>query len=169
MTTAYHCYYPIPKFAIRAPVRPHLVVKTFRSSIGASTLPPVLGGRHFATSPLTALRELSVPKFSEWTEKDTDALTLGHSFKIKRFVRNPNPVTEGNLNQQLCHLQCAPIILLGAHRLFSQKFQHRLTFDNGHHFQRNQVSVYALGHMVFSKRYPLYTRRCYCFISSAPR
>jgi hypothetical protein len=52
-------------------------------------------------------------KLSEWTEKDTDAWTLGHGFKIKHFVMNPNPVTEGNLNQQLCHLQCAPVILLG--------------------------------------------------------
>jgi hypothetical protein len=52
-------------------------------------------------------------KLSEWTEEDVNAWTLGHDFKIKRFVINPNPVTEGHLSQQKCHLQCAPVILLG--------------------------------------------------------
>jgi hypothetical protein len=104
-------------------------------------------------------------RLSEWTQEDMDAWTLGHDFKIKRFVINPNPVTEGSLDQQKCHLQCAPVILLGTHRLYFSSSYSRLILASGHYFQRNKVFVHALGHMVFTKRYYLYTRRCYCFLS----
>jgi hypothetical protein len=54
----------------------------------------------------------------DWSEEDTKTWTMGflYGFKIDHFLVNRHVVTESEISQQLCHLQCSPVILLRTYR-----------------------------------------------------
>jgi hypothetical protein len=89
-------------------------------------------------------------KLPEWTNEDVDAWRMGgKQYQIKRFLMNPNPVTQGSLSQQKCHLQCSPVILLGTSFIVWLLLQSGLILHSGHYFQLFKMLVHLLGHMVF--------------------